>query len=134
VLAANPMKSERLLLLIDAIINLGLGALLIEFPRPLMTALGVPATESAFYPSILGAVLFGIGIALILQLNRANGLALKGAVSINLCGGIVLGVWLLFGRLQLPLRGLAFLWGLVVVIVSISIIEILALRHNRKGV
>jgi hypothetical protein len=134
VLAANPMKSERLLLLIDAIINLGLGALLIVFPRPLVTALGVPATESAFYPSILGAVLFGIGIALILQLNRANGLALKGAVSINLCGGIVLGVWLLFGRLQLPLRGLAFLWGLVVVIVSISIIEILALRHNRKGV
>jgi hypothetical protein len=108
-LAVNPMKSERLLLLIDAIINLGLGALLIVFPRPLVTALGVPATESAFYPSILGAVLFGIGIGLILQLNHANDLALKGAVSINLCGGIVLGVWLLFGGLQLPLRGLAFL-------------------------
>jgi hypothetical protein len=127
------MKSEHLLLLIDAIINLGLGTLLIVFPRPLVTALGVPAAESAFYPSTLGAVLFGIGIALILQLNRTNGMALEGAVSINLCGGIVLGVWLLFGGLQLPLRGLAFLWGLVVILVSISIIEMLALRHNRKG-
>jgi hypothetical protein len=128
------MKSERLLLLIDAIINLGLGALLMVFPRPLVTALGVPAAESAFYPGILGAVLFGIGIALILQLSRAQGLALEGAVSINLCGGIVLGGWLLFGELQLPLRGLAFLWGLVVVLVIISIIEMLSLRHKRKDV
>ncbi len=50
----------------------------------------------------------------------------------NRCGGIVLGVWLLFGGLQLPLRGLAFLWGVVVVLVGISMIEMLALHHERN--
>ena len=126
------MKSERLLLLIDAIINLGLGVLLLVFPRPLVTALGVPNVESAFYPSIMGAVLFGIGIALLLQRNRAKGLALEGAVSINLCGGIVLGLWLLFGGLQLPLRGLILLWILVAILVGISTFEILASRYERN--
>jgi hypothetical protein len=123
------MKSERLLLLVDAIINLGLGMLLLVFPRPLVTALGIPTAESVFYPSILGAVLFGIGIALLLQRSRANGLALKGAASINLCGGIILGLWLLFGGLHLPLRGLILCWGLAVILVGISAIEILEPHH-----
>ena len=126
------MKSERLLLLVDAVVNLALGVLLIVFPRPLVTALGIPTAGSAFYPSILGAVLFGIGIALLLQRGRASGLALEGAVSINLCGSIVLGSWLLFGGLHLPLRGLIFLCGLVVILLGISTFEILASRHERN--
>jgi hypothetical protein len=36
---------------------------------------------------------------------------MKAAVSINLCSGVVFGVWLLFGGLQLPVRGLAFYLG-----------------------
>ena len=124
------MKSARLLLLIDAIINLVLGVLLIFFPGPVVDALGVPAADPAFYPSILGAVLFGIGIALLIERSIGGGLGLRGAVSINLCGGIVLGFWLLFGDLRLPLRGLIFLWGLVVVLIGVSMIEILASRRK----
>ena len=125
------MDSERFLLLIDAIINLLLGVLLIFFPSSLVDALGVPRATSAFYPSILGAILFGIGIALLFQRNIGCGLGLCGAISINLCGGIVLGLWLLLGDLELPLRGLVFLWALVVVLVGISTIEILAIRHRQ---
>ena len=125
------MDSERFLLLIDAIINLLLGVLLIFFPSSMVDALGVPKATSAFYPSILGAILFGIGIALLVQRNIGGGLGLYGAISINICGGIVLGIWLLFGDLELPLRGLVFLWALVVVLVGISAIEILASRHRQ---
>ena len=120
------MKSKKSLLLIDAIINLGLGALLVFFPEGVVSALGVPSAESAFYPSILGAVLFGIGLALLLERNSGNGLGLYGAVAINLSGGLVLGLWLIFGGLQLPLRGEIFLWGLAIVLVGISVVEIMA--------
>jgi hypothetical protein len=125
------MKSKRLLLLIDAIINLLLGVLLIFFPSSLVDALGVPTAASAFYPSILGAILFGIGVALLVQRSIGDGLGLCGAISINLCGGIVLGLWIVYGDLELPFRGLIFLWALVVILVGISTIEILASRRRQ---
>ena len=59
------MKSATILTL-DAAINLALGLLLIVFPRSVMAFLGVPIPESAFYTSILGSVLTGIGLALLL--------------------------------------------------------------------
>ena len=118
------------LLLIDAVINLLLGILLIFFPEPLVEALGIPASEQPFYPSILGAVLFGIGIALLIQLRSNSGLGLLGAVAINLCGGLALAFWLLFGSLSLPTHGLIGLWGLVVVLVGISTLELI---NHGKG-
>ena len=128
------MKTQKLLILVDAIINLGLGGLLIFFPRALVEALGVPPSESAFYPSILGAVLFGIGLALLIEVSRGGGLALGGAVAINLSGALVLGLWLLFGGLELPVRGRLILWGLVAILVSISTVELLAQRGSRNAV
>ena len=122
----------------DAAINLVLGMLLVAFPAGVVRALGVPETEEVFYPSILGAVLFGIGIALAVEYRGVRsgrrvvgGLGLLGAVAINLCGGVVLAAWLLFGSLQLPMRGTVFLWGLVLVLVALSGAE---LWHElRKG-
>ena len=70
------MKSKKSLLLIDAIINLALGALVVFLPEGVVLALGVPPAVSAFYPSILGAVLFGIGLALLLEPDSGNGLGL----------------------------------------------------------
>jgi hypothetical protein len=113
------------LLMLDAAINLVLGALLLVFPAPFVGALGVPPSESAFYPSLLGAVLLGIGIALLLQRYRAaDGLGLMGALSINLSGGFVLAGWLLLGHLGLPWRGRVLLWALVLILAGISTIEL----------
>ena len=125
------MEPRKLLLLIDAIINLGLGAMLVLFPEGAVLALGVPSVESAFYPSILGSVLFGVGLALLLERNTGTGLGLHGAVAINLSGGLVLGLWLIFGGLQLPFRGEIYLWGLTIVLVGISVFEIMATRQVR---
>jgi hypothetical protein len=120
------------LLTLDAVINLLLGLLLIVFPSPVVSTLGIPSTDSAFYPSILGAVLFGIGLALIVERVRGfSGLGLAGAISINMSGGLVLAAWLLFGQLNLPLRGKVFLWGLVLVLVGVSSLELFADIHSR---
>ena len=115
------------LLKIDAAINLILGILLLAFPLKLVQALGIPMADPSFYPSILGGVLFGIGLALLIECYRQSngfiGLGLGGAIAINLCGGLVLAIWLLSGSLNLPLRGQIFLWSLVLLLVGISLIE-----------
>ncbi|MCJ7536914.1 MAG: hypothetical protein MUO57_15400 [Anaerolineales bacterium] len=124
--------------MIDAGINFILGILLlltILFPERIAKFLGIPAVKNAFYPSILGAVLFGIGIALVLESYRTKpeqlvGLGLGGAVAINLCGGAVLIGWLIFGDLHLPVRGMVFLWSIGLILISISGYELL--MHARK--
>ena len=124
------------LLKVDAAINLILGILLLAFPLKLVKALGMPMAEPSFYPTILGGVLFGIGIALLIECYRQSngliGLGLGGAIAINLCGGVVLAIWLLSGSLNLPLRGQIFLWSLVLLLVGISVIEGFAQLKMRK--
>ena len=127
---------RKQLLAIDGIINLVLGVLLMAFPSDLIEALGIPGGESAFYANILGGVLFGVGVALLIESNRPPlkmvGLGLGGAVSINLGGGIVLGLWLASGRLPLSILGTFIGWSLVVVLVGLSLIELYG--HFRHAV
>jgi hypothetical protein len=122
------------LLLADAVINLFLGVLLILFTGDIVRMLGVPEASTRFYPNILGGVLFGIGLALLIEYFRRPdgivGLGLAGAMAINLCGGAVLAAWLLLGRLDIPLHGRIFLWALVVLLVLISGAE--GLSHHRS--
>ena len=74
----------KILLYIDATINLALGVLLISFPLGIAEAVGVPIPDHSFYASILGGVLFGIGIALLIEAGRIKsrlvglGLAARG--------------------------------------------------------
>ncbi len=121
-------------LIVDAGINLGLGALLVIVSPDIFEKLGMPSVTQPFYARILGAVLFGIGLALLLERFRKPhgmvGLGLGGAVSINLCGAIVLAAWLLSTNQRLPSRGGILLWGLVVVLVTISLVELGG--HYRK--
>jgi hypothetical protein len=120
-------RGRARLLFIDGFVNLLLGVALLCFD-PVAAWLGVPASDTPFYPMILGAVLFGIGTALIWEGVRGDaqlvGLGLGGAIAINLCGGLALTGWLLFGDLSLPLRGQLFLWGLASILVLISLAEL----------
>lgn len=68
------MKTQKIILLVDFIINLILGILLLAYSNTLAVYLGVPAVESSFYPNILGGVLIGIALALLIEfLNKSEG-------------------------------------------------------------
>lgn len=75
---------HKTFLLIDGIVNLILGILLLLFPFGAAEILGVTQPETNFYPTILGGVIFGIGIALLLeaygQPRGIRGLGLAGAM------------------------------------------------------
>lgn len=120
--------NRKKVLFVDAFINLILGILLLIFSQTIVDILGVPSTEQHFYPNILGGVLIGIGVALLIECYRKSdafvGLGLGGAVSINMCGGIVLALWLLFGNLIIPATGKLFLWVLVIILIGISGVEL----------
>jgi hypothetical protein len=126
------MKSKRILLFLDAVVNVVLGLLLVIVSRDLIDFFGIPEPSTFFYPNILGGVLFGIGIALFMEWKRGGkgaGLGLFGAVIINLCGGSVLAAWLLFGKLDIPTGGRIFLWLLVAILIVLSLLE--GLSHLR---
>ncbi|KPJ73973.1 hypothetical protein AMJ52_02430 [candidate division TA06 bacterium DG_78] len=98
--------------------------------------LGIPDVANAFYPSILGAVLIGIAIALFIEYTHKPtgivGLGLGGAVSINLCGAVILLFWLVSGRLHIPLRGHIILWALALILIVISCFELINYRKRRN--
>ena len=120
---------EPILLTIDAIVNLLLGIALVFFPVDLVRLLDLPMTESPFYPSILGAVLFGVGLALLVErfrdILKMNGLGVGGAIAINICGGGVLVIWLLSNSLNTALRGFIVLWIIALTVLTISILELI---------
>jgi len=120
---------ELSLLTIDAIINLILGVALVFFPIDLAKLLDIPIPESPFYPSILGAVLFGIGLALLVErfrnIFKMNGLGIGGAIAINICGAGVLVIWLLSNSLNITLLGFVVLWIVALVVLGIGVLELI---------
>ncbi len=114
-----------LLLLADALVNLVIGAILAVFPARLIGALGLPSSQATFYPRILGAVLIGVGIALLLNAlpTGLSGLGLAGAIAVNLSAAAMLVLMLLTGLGKIPGRGKRLLWFLVVVLIGLSAFE-----------
>ena len=129
-------KRHALLLTVDGIVNLALGILLLLFPLGMAEILGVPESNVDFYPTILGAVLFGIGVALFIErygLSRnIRGLGLGGAIGINLCGAVALLIWLVSAPLDIPLRGYVILWSIGIIVLALGIVEILAKTWQSK--
>lgn len=129
-------STSRILLIVDCIVNLLLGILLLLFPFGIIDLLGLPETNTNFYPCILGAVIFGIGLALFSELvgysRSFRGLGLGGAILINLVGSIVLIIWLLFGSMSIPLRGQIILWTVGLVVLLIGIVEIITISWKYK--
>jgi hypothetical protein len=129
------MKATHLLF-VDALVNLVLGIPLMLAPSSTARLLGIPVPMVSFYASLLGAVLTGIGIALLLECvgnRRITGLGLSGAVVINICGAGALAIWLIRGGLEIPFRGHVFLWAVVVVVLGLGAVEILTQVRRKKA-
>jgi hypothetical protein len=121
---------QEILLSVDGYINVILGILLLLFPLGMSEILGVPKSNTDFYPTILGGVIFGIGIALFIERYgfryKIRGLGLGGAIAINICGALVLLIWLLINPFDLPLKGYIILWIIAIVVLLIGIVELVA--------
>jgi hypothetical protein len=128
-------QQHHTLLILDGIINLGLGALLLLAPFGMASFLGVPEPASYLYPCVLGGVLFGIGISLIIEAraesNSVRGLGIGGAIVINFCGAGTLLGWLLMSPHDLPIRGQILLWSISGVVILVGVVE-LVLWSSRK--
>ena len=130
-----PAKHKQLIA-IDAWVNLLLGVLILLFPLGISDALGLPDPMNYFYTSILGGVIFGIGIALFLEWKRSSsgGLGLAGAIAINLSGGGVLLYWLVFGCLPgVTWKGHLILWFVCVLVLGIGIVELINQLWKKPG-
>lgn len=128
------MKRQSWLLILDGLINLVLGILLAIFPSNLTELLGIPIPNTPFYASVLGAILSGIGIALLIEYfkpsSKVTGLGLEGAITINILGAGALVAWLLAGHLELPQRGYLFLWVVASLVLGVALFELIyKLRH-----
>jgi len=126
-------SNRNILLVIDASINYFLGVVLLIYSKPVVEFFGLPESDNKFYPTILGAVLFGIGVALTIEYFRKGkfiGLGFGGAISINLIGGIVLLIWLISGTLDIPIQGAIILWTLDLILIGISLFEYLMFKRT----
>jgi hypothetical protein len=128
---------EELVLTIDGAVNLALGVVLVAFPKGFASLVGVPIPASAFYASVLGGVLIGIGLALLIQRfwgrSHATGLGIEGAIAVNFCGAGVLVAWLTSGRMSLATRGSVFLWAVAILVLVIGVAEIvMRARSSRR--
>jgi hypothetical protein len=125
------------ILLVDASINFILGILLITYPIKLIQLLGIPQAVTPFYSSVLGAVLCGIALALVIEYFRTpsglGGLALGGAVAINICAAFIIVVLLVRHVLYIPWQGYIVLWILVVVLVIVSMVELIAQIQKKSA-
>jgi hypothetical protein len=125
--ASEDISMRSQLLICDAAVNLLLGLPLMIAPGKTALILGLPLPAAGFYAGILGAVLTGIGIALLLEVFpvrfQITGLGVEGAVCINILGSAALVGWLLFGKLEMPPRGRMFLWGVALLVLFLSGLE-----------
>jgi hypothetical protein len=102
----------------------------------LVSALGVALPGVTFYASMLGAVLLGVGLALLVERSRGTlgfpGLGINGAILVNICCAATLGIWLFYKSLNLLQIGYILLWALVAGIVTITLAEIYYILQEKR--
>ena len=122
-------KKQKTLLIVDAYVNLILGVLLLLFPLGVMNWLGLPEVSHHFYTSIMGGVIFGIGLALLIEVygshHGISGIGIGGAIAINICGGGILLGWLILSSVDIPARGSIILWIVCLIVLGIGVTELL---------
>jgi hypothetical protein len=114
------------LLWLETLLKLSGGLILLALPGLSARLLGLPHPGTGFWPRLLGGVLVGLAAATYIEGSVAGskGLALAGAIAINLIGAGVIIALLVLDRGTVAARGKAVLWALVVVLIGLSLFEI----------
>lgn len=116
----------RELLVLEVLLKLAAGLPLLLMPVGVVRLLGLPESGSGFWPRLLGAVLVGIAGACYLEARfpGSKGLALGGAILVNLSAAFAIAIMLAAGRAVATRRGRAGLWLAVALLVGLSLAEI----------
>lgn len=120
-------KEDKILLLIDSAVNIVIGIILLCFPLGIGDYLELPKSDNYFYPTILGALISGIGIALFIEYKYSEkgkrGLGIDGAIIINIIASSALIIFLVFGNLNISRLGSAILWIVGILVFAIGLFE-----------
>lgn len=120
------------LLWIETLLKLSGGLVLALTPLTAIRLLGLPGTDSEFWPRLLGAVLIGLAAATYLEGRfggTPRGLGLAGCFLINIAAVVMLTVHLVLsgsgqGRARQSRRGQSVLWLLVCLLLLLIVFEI----------
>ncbi len=117
------------LLWIETLLKLSAGLLLILAPRTTIKIFGLTPAESGFWPRLLGAVLIGIAGAIYLEGGwpGSGGLGLGGCVIVNLSAVSMMLSLLVLEAGPPSARGRGAMWGIVILLVGLSILEVVNL-------
>jgi hypothetical protein len=128
----------RAFLIVDAVIDGLLGITLLLFSPEVWELTGIPGAYSRFYPNLLGAVLLGISISLVIEARRKEkntspGLGFRGSLAINFSAGLILSLWLFFGHLPIPFKGVILLGALSFFLLVFSFIKWYIYYRRRRA-
>jgi hypothetical protein len=117
------------LLWIETLLKLSAGLVLVLAPLSTIKLLGLPRTETGYWPRLLGSVLIGLAGALFVEGSAlgSQGLGLAGCVIVNFCAVLMMGSLLALEAGPASTRGRAVVWALVVLLVFLSVLEIINL-------
>lgn len=115
------------LLWIETLLKLSGGLVLVLAPLTAVKVLGLPTTDSAFWPRLLGAVLIGLAAALFVEGRfggTPRGLGVAGCLVVNVIAAATIIGQLVLTRRPPTNRGQAVLWLLVILLLLLVAFEI----------
>lgn len=114
------------LLWIEFVTKLAGGLVLLSFPLTAIKVLGLPKSETAFWPRVLGAVLIGLAIATYMEnsVKLGHGLGLGGSFVINLTGGLTFAALLFLKQAGTTVRSRVVLWACSLALIGLALVEI----------
>ena len=119
-------KCLQQLLSIETLLKLSAGLLLALSPRATIGVLGLPRTETGFWPRLVGALLIGLAAATFVEGRSpgSHGLGLVGCVIVNFSAVSMMTTLLLLDAGPASARGRAMMWTLVILLVLLCVLEI----------
>jgi hypothetical protein len=114
------------LLWIELVTKAATGLVLLVMPLSAIKILGLPRSETPFWPRLSGAVLIGLGLATFMDasVRLGHGLGLGGSFVINLTIGFALAGLLYMNQGPQSRRGRIILWVLVAALLLLAAVEL----------
>lgn len=115
------------LLWIETLLKFSGGLVLVLAPLTAIRLLGLPGTDSGFWPRLLGAVLIGLAAAIFFEGRfggSPRGLGIAGCFMVNVAAVTMLVTHMVLSRSVQTRRGQSVLWLLIALLLLLMVFEI----------